>query len=133
MNMNIIKDLFKIQFVWWLIIAAGIRLILVFLITPITDAYYVTTESVSCLLSLKNPYNYTFTSVPSELMTKGGETVFAYLPFVTIFSIPFYLLGDIRYGFIVCDLIIGYVIYKINGKTVTKEQSKLLYYIFFFL
>ena len=108
------KSLIETQFLLWLLIAASIRLLLVFSVKPITDAYYVTTESAFCLLSLKNPYNYTFTTVPPELMTIGGESIFAYLPFVAIFSIPFYIFGDIRYGLIFSDLLIGCGIYLIN-------------------
>lgn len=119
-------SLFKTRFFWWLL-AASIRLILIYLLSPITDGFYFTTESVSCILSLKNPYNHTFTTIPSNLITKGSESVFAYLPFVPIFSILFYLLGDIRYGFILCDILIGYTIYRINKKMGSQKQQQPLW------
>ncbi len=124
--------LFKMRFLWWLILAAGLRLILMFLCLPVTDGYYFTSEGVSCLLSLKNPYEHTFTTIPLEFLTKGGQSVFAYLPFVPIFSLPFYLLGDVRYGFILCDLLIGYAINRINfGEGCRKALTSSLIYLFF--
>lgn len=128
---SFMDPLFKMRLLWWFILAAGIRLILMFFISPITDAYYFTSEGVSCLLSLKNPYEHTFTTIPLELLTKGGQSVFAYLPFVPIFSIPFYLLGDVRYGFILCDLLIGYAIYRINEDGRRKALTASLIYLFF--
>lgn len=98
-------------------IAIGVRVIPILLISPITDGYYFTTESISCVLSLENPYNHTFSAIPSSLLTKGSESIFAYLPFVTIFSTPFYLIGDIRYGFTLSDILIGFAIYRINLKS----------------
>ncbi|MFH0748817.1 MAG: hypothetical protein V1915_02705 [Candidatus Bathyarchaeota archaeon] len=131
MNKNDFFPLFKKQFTWWLILAISIRFIVLYFFSPITDGFYFTTESVSCILSLKNPYTHTFTTIPANLLTKNSESVFAYLPFVPIFSIPFYLLGEIRYGFILCDIFIGYSIYDILKKnSYKKAKTSCLIYLF---
>jgi hypothetical protein len=119
-----LKQMLITKYLWLLALAAIIRVILLFLIPPIVDVFYFTTESVSCILTFKNPYNHTFSTVPPSILTKGAESVFAYLPFVSIFSIPFYLLGDVRYGFIFCDMLIGYTIHVINLKNGSKNEPK---------
>jgi hypothetical protein len=42
--------------------------------------------------------------------------VFAYLPFSVIYSVPFYLAGDVRYGLIAADLIVGASLYLYGGR-----------------
>ncbi len=50
------------------------------------------------------------------MATPGGERVFAYLPFTALYLIPFYLLGDVRLGFLAADAVIGFSIYKLGGR-----------------
>lgn len=110
-----LRSLISDPFVLTLILGAALRIILMLLVAPITDGYYFTTESASHLLSLVNPYNHTFTDIPANLLTKGSEQAFAYLPLVAVYSSAFQLLlGDIRYGLTVADIIIAISIHHIN-------------------
>lgn len=84
--------------------------------SPQSDVYYYLTESVKTFLSGMNPYLHTYTSVPPALATPGAADVFAYLPFTFLYLIPFYLLGDIRVGFIVADLVVGACLYLYGGR-----------------
>jgi uncharacterized membrane protein len=110
-----LRALIRDPFVLTLILGAALRIVLILLVAPITDGYYFTTESARHLPSLVNPYNHTFTDIPANLLTKGSEQAFAYLPLVAVYSTAFQLLlGDIRYGLTVADLIIAYSIHQIN-------------------
>jgi hypothetical protein len=91
------------------------RLLLSLFLGPATDVYYFDTEAVRVLLLGQNPYTHTFTSAPAQLMTPGGGSGFAYLPFTFAYLVPFYLLGDVRVGFVLADLVIGAAIARMSG------------------
>jgi hypothetical protein len=86
---------------------------------PASDVFYYDKQAAQTLLAGANPYTHTFTAIPSALETPGAERVFAYLPFTAIYQIPFYLLGDIRLGFLVANAIIGLSLYMLGGKRST--------------
>ena len=71
------------------------------------DTYMVDEQATKLILNLQNPYAYTF-SVHNY--TLGS---FAYLPMVPIYYVPFYLLGDLRYGNIFADVLIMLAAYWI--------------------
>jgi hypothetical protein len=68
------------------------------------DVYYVDNQSAKLLLSLKNPYI-------QQPVVNGHSYLFVYLPIVAVYYVPFYLLGDIRFGNIVADIIIMFSVY----------------------
>jgi hypothetical protein len=97
-------------------VAIAARLLLIALLSPGSDVFYYDQQAAQTLLAGANPYTHTFTGIPSSLATPGAERVFAYLPFTAIYLIPFYLLGDIRFGFLVADAIIGFSLYSLGGR-----------------
>jgi hypothetical protein len=93
--------------VWMLaaIIMLGIAIRLVVMYTlsvynPPIDAFIVDKESANVILHLQNPYTYSFPVHDYYL------NVFAYLPMVPIYYVPFYVLGDFRFGSIFADVLI---------------------------
>jgi len=80
---------------------------------PLTDVYYVLTKGVLDFISFKDPYEDNFKGfVPEELITKGSEISYVYMPLETLFLLPFYLLfGDIRYGSSLVNIILAYLLY----------------------
>ena len=64
------------------------------------DVYFVDAQAPRLILSLQNPYAYTYA------VHNYTTSVFAYLPMVPIYYLPFYLLGDVRYGNIFADVMI---------------------------
>ncbi len=96
--------------------AIAVRLLIITLLAPATDVFYYDQQAAHTLLAGANPYSHTFTGIPSSLATPGAERVFAYLPFTAIYLIPFYLLGDVRLGFLVADAVIGLSLYALCGR-----------------
>ncbi len=70
------------------------------------DVYYSDKQAAKLILDLKNPYS-------QGPVVHGYEYVFVYLPMVAVYYVPFYLLGDIRFGNIVADVIIMFSVYWI--------------------
>ena len=71
------------------------------------DVYYVDKQAAKLILELQNPY-------AQAIDIKGhGIYPFVYLPMVPLYYIPFYLLGDIRFGNITADILIILAIYWI--------------------
>lgn len=100
--------------IWLLaiIIILGVALrvaVLVFIAPfyPPIDVYVVDQQAPRTILNLQNPYDYIFSVHHYTL------TTFAYLPMVSIYYIPFLVLGDIRYGNIFADVIIMLALYWI--------------------
>ena len=99
----------------WMVLATAfaLRLVLILILPPSTDVFYVNREAVSALLAGENPYTHVFTSVPSYLMTPNSQDVYAYLPSTLLFYLPFYFI-DIRVGNAVADLLVALSIYLIR-------------------
>lgn len=95
--------------------AAAVRLLVILFVPPGTDVFYYDRQAVEVLLSLQSPYLHHFTDIPASLATPGAENTFAYLPFTTLYLLPFYFTGDIRVGFIVADILIGVILYALGG------------------
>jgi hypothetical protein len=80
------------------------------------DVYYVDNQAIKLLLEFKNPYT-------QPLTVHGGQpSLFAYLPMIAIYYAPFYLLGDIRFGSIVADILIMFSVYWI-AKSISKGAA----------
>ena len=129
MDARRLGSLIRDPFVLTLILGAALRIVLILLVAPITDGYYFTTESARHLLNFVNPYTHTFTDIPANLITKGSEQAFAYLPLVAVYSTVFQLLlGDIRYGLTVADLLVAYSIHHIilNNRGQSPRRATLL-------
>jgi hypothetical protein len=103
-------------FVVGMIGALFLRLLIILTLPPASDVYYYDLQAARAILTGQSPYAYHFFNVPSELMTAGAESVFAYLPIAAMYQVPFYLLGDVRFGFILADLVIGASIYFFRQK-----------------
>ena len=97
-------------------IGVAIRLALLpvsLLLAKPVDIYIVDAQAPRLLLNLQNPYTYNY-SVHNYTLSS-----FAYLPMVPIYYLPFYLLGDIRYGNIFADVLIMLASYWI-AKTINR-------------
>lgn len=92
------------------------RVIVALVIPPESDVYYYLAQAVQALLSGSNPYNHNFTNIPPGLVTPGAEHVFAYLPATVLYLVPFYLLGGVRAGTIIADVIVGTCLYLFEGR-----------------
>jgi len=99
-----------------MLVAFAVRLAAVAWLSPASDVYYYLSEADRVLLSGGNPYQHLYTGIPPGLATPGAEHVFAYLPFTVVYLVPFYLAGDIRFGLIASDLIIGSCLYLYGGR-----------------
>jgi hypothetical protein len=97
-------------------VAVAVRLVL--LVTPfayVPDVYYYDTQAVHTLLSGSNPYGHNYT-VQAGLTTQGAGNVFAYLPGVLEFLVPFGAMGDVRLGLVACDVLVAIVLYSLRGR-----------------
>jgi hypothetical protein len=103
------------------------RVVLMILLPPGSDVYYVDSEAALALSTGQNPYDHTFTTIPLALATPGAAHIFAYLPFTVIYLVPFYLMGDVRFGLVVADVLIGYCIYSIGGRWRTVASAVFLF------
>jgi hypothetical protein len=83
---------------------------------PESDVYYFLSQAAQVLLSGGNPYVHTYTGIPSGLLTPGAQQVFAYLPFSAVYSVPFFMAGDVRYGLALGDLVVGGCLYLYGGR-----------------
>jgi hypothetical protein len=92
------------------------RLAAVARLSPASDVYYYLSQGVKALISGGNPYEHTYTGIPLNLVTPGAHEVFAYLPVTLFYLVPFYLLGDVRFGLIVADLLVGACLYLYGGR-----------------
>jgi hypothetical protein len=102
------KETWLLTFV--LIIGIGIRIATMIFVSPSfkpVDVYIVDEQAPRILLQLGNPYSYSFHVHDYQL------NVFAYLPMVPLYYVPFYVLGDIRFGNIFADLLIMIAAYWI--------------------
>ena len=98
-------------------VAVIIRLILI--ATPfayIPDVFYYDTQAVQALQSGSNPYGHHYVA-PIGLTTPGAENVFAYLPGVVEFLLPFFAAGgDIRLGLVACDMLVAFALCLMRSK-----------------
>jgi hypothetical protein len=85
-------------------------------LTPASDVYYYLSQAVQVLLSGGNPYQHTYTGIPANLVTPGAQQVFAYFPFTVLYLVPFYLAGDVRFGLVAADLVVGACLYLYGGR-----------------
>jgi len=100
------------------IAAAAVAVRLALLATPfayVPDVYYYDTQAVHALLSGSNPYGYHYV-VQGGLATRGAENVFAYLPGVVAFLVPFGATGDVRLGLVVCDILVALALYSLKSR-----------------
>lgn len=72
------------------------------------DVYYVDSQAANMTLNLQNPYTSTFH------VHNYTWAFFAYLPMISIYYVPFYVLGDIRYGNIFADVLIMLALFWIG-------------------
>ena len=93
-----------------------LRLYLVEVAPPLTDIYYYNTQAAQLILQGASPYGHQFTGVPSQLATPGAANVFTYLPFTAVYFVPFYLLGDVRFGIIAADMVIGLCLFQFRRR-----------------
>jgi hypothetical protein len=103
-------------FVTIAVVAVAVRL--VFLVTPfanLPDVYYYDTQAANALLSGSNPYGHNYT-VQAGLATQGAGNVFAYLPGVVEFLVPFGAAGDVRLGLVACDVLVAIALYSLKGR-----------------
>ncbi|MGP8124741.1 MAG: hypothetical protein ACLQEQ_02605 [Nitrososphaerales archaeon] len=101
-----------------IIAAAAVVLRLVLIAIPfayVPDVYYYDSQAVQTLLSGSNPYGHHYI-VPAGLATHGAENVFAYLPGVVEFLVPFGAAGDVRLGLVACDMLIAVALYSLKGR-----------------
>lgn len=95
-------------------VAARVVLLAIpFAYTP--DVYFYDTQAVQALLSGADPYGHHYV-VPAWLATAGAENVFAYLPGVVLFLLPFGASGDVRLGLIACDVLVALGLYSLRGR-----------------
>jgi hypothetical protein len=99
-----------------LVLAVVARVLLALYYAPASDVFYYITQAVQALLGGTNPYGHPYAGIPPSLVTPGAERVLAYFPGTLIYSLPFYLAGDIRYGFVTADLVIGTCLYLFGGR-----------------
>ncbi len=100
------------------IVLAAVAARVVLLLIPfgyIPDVYYYDTQAVQALLSGADPYGHHYV-VPAWLATTGAENVFAYLPGVVLFLLPFGVAGDVRLGLIACDVLVALGLYSLGGR-----------------
>ena len=112
-------------FVLLVFISFIVRAILIYVVPPLLDVFYYDTQAVFAFLQAVNPYGHTYTGIPDWLSTPGAQNVYTYLPGVFLFLSPFAFLGDVRYGLIVADMIIGWSIFVMMGKN--SRKASLLY------
>ncbi len=98
------------------LLAVVARLVLILLVSPTTDVYYYDTQAAEALLAGSSPYAHTYTGIPPRLVTPGAASVFAYLPFTALYLVPFRVLGDVRLGFVLADLLIALTLYLSTEK-----------------
>jgi hypothetical protein len=86
---------------------------------PGIDVYVFQRDSCEALLDGKNPYALTFPDIYNgelpvygEDLVKGGRLLFGYPypPLSLVFALPAHLLGDFRYGHLVCLTLAGALI-----------------------
>ncbi|MDA4118893.1 MAG: hypothetical protein OK455_11200, partial [Thaumarchaeota archaeon] len=99
-----------------LAIAVAVRIYVVVAFPPVTDVYYYDTQAAQLILHGVSPYGHSFAGIPPSLATPGAQDVFAYLPFTAIYFVPFYLLGDVRFGAIAADVIIGLCLFQFQKR-----------------
>jgi len=102
-------------FVGVAVAAIVLRLALSYLLAPLTDVYYYDSQAVSALLGGMDPYGHTFTGIPPALVTPGAQSVFAYLPGVFLFLVPFAPF-DVRVGIVASELAVAWGMYALGGK-----------------
>ena len=93
-----------------IVLGIALRLFVLVFIAPAylpIDVYVVDQQAPRTILNLQNPYDYIFSVHHYTLVT------FAYLPMVSIYYVPFLVLGDIRYGNIFADVLIMLALYWI--------------------
>ena len=81
----------------------------------VPDIYYYDKQATEALASGVDPYGHAY-AVPAWLLTQGAENVFAYLPGVLPFLLPFGVLTDVRVGLVVCDIIVACCLWSLGGR-----------------
>ncbi len=92
------------------------RIYLVVAFQPGNDIYYYNTQAAQLILQGASPYGHLFTGIPPELATPGAQNVFTYLPFTALYFLPFYLLGDVRFGVVAADMLIGLCLFQFGRR-----------------
>jgi len=96
-------------------VAVAFRLALSYFVAPLSDVYYYDSQAVSSLLGGMDPYGHTFTGIPPALVTAGAQSVFAYLPGIFLFLVPFAPF-DVRVAIVACELTVAWGIYALRGR-----------------
>lgn len=91
------------------------RLLVAWLLPPLVDIYYYDAQGARALLSGIDPYGFSYTGIPSWLLTPGASNVFPYLPGVVLFLAPFAALWDVRLGLIFADVLVTFSIFYLGG------------------
>lgn len=117
---RVMKFFFKYKFIILVLIAVFQRIgVIIFSPLPWIDVWYELHEGADDLLSLKNPYSQFFTQIYPERI----HDMYAYPPVSLLVTAPFRVLfGDIRYGYIILEVIISYLFYRIV--TFKKEHKE---------
>jgi hypothetical protein len=97
------------------VVAVGVRLALSYFVAPLSDVYYYDSQAVSSLLGGMDPYGHAFTAIPPTLVTAGAQSVFAYLPGVFLFLVPFAPF-DVRVAIVASELTVAWGIYALGGR-----------------
>lgn len=97
------------------------------MLPPLLDVYYYDSQAVQALLAGQNPYVHAYTGIPAWLATPGASNVFAYLPAVILFLLPFGAVWDIRLGLVAADLVVALSIFWLGGRE--GRRASLLFFL----
>jgi len=116
------KKIEETKYLVLIIVAIGVAIRLVsipifanFPHSPV-DVYYVDKDAAGIVLDLKNPYSQGL-PVHNYILNQ-----FPYLPMAAIYYVPFYIMGDIRFGNIFADILIMFSVYWI-AKSVNRGAA----------
>lgn len=99
---------------------------------PQIDVFMIDSLSVDSLFAGKNPYSLTFPDMYSGAYDYIPR--FTYWPGLLLFTIPTWLLGDIRYATIACTALAAICFYWLNrnqGRSATESQQGALLFLSF--
>lgn len=110
---NFVKNIIKYKFAYLIILAIIMRIATIFFSPhPSIDVFYVTNGAVDNLVQGINPYSTSYFNP-----WPGGYSNPGYLPMIIFMNIPGRLLfGDIRFGYIIAQLLTAAVIYSLLQK-----------------
>lgn len=75
------------------------------------DVYWATSQGVDFLLQGLNPYTQVYTWVYEHQPGISNYPHYSYFPGSLFAELPFYLLGDVRYGLALADLAVALILY----------------------